>query len=43
MAVELQRGAGTWQAEWLATGDALASTGGAARALAESLERLEVA
>jgi 3-carboxy-cis,cis-muconate cycloisomerase len=43
MAVELQRGAGTWQAEWLALNDALASTGGAARALAESLERLEVA
>ena len=43
MATELQRGAGPWQAEWTALDDALASAGGAARAVAESLERLEVA
>ena len=43
MASELQRGAGPWQAEWTALDDALGSAGGAARAVAESLERLEVA
>ncbi len=42
MASELQRGAGPWQAEWTALDDALGSAGGAAHAVAESLERLEV-
>ena len=37
-----QRAAGAWQAEWDALSGALASTGGAAAALAESLETLEV-
>ena len=39
---EHERGAGTWQAEWEALSGALATTGGAAAALAGALEGLEV-
>ena len=39
---ELQRAAGAWQAEWNALSEALALTGGAAGALRECLESLEV-
>ena len=39
---ELQRAAGAWQAEWSALSGALALTGGAAAALAETLGGLRV-
>jgi len=39
---ELQRAAGAWQAEWNALSEALALTGGAAAAIRECLESLEV-
>jgi 3-carboxy-cis,cis-muconate cycloisomerase len=39
---EHERAAGAWQAEWAALSGALAYTGGAARALAEAVEGLEV-
>jgi 3-carboxy-cis,cis-muconate cycloisomerase len=39
---ELQRAAGAWQAEWNALSEALALAGGAAAALRECLESLEV-
>ena len=39
---EHERAAGAWQAEWEALSGALATTGGAAAALAGALERLEV-
>lgn len=39
---ELQRAAGAWQAEWNALSEALALTGGAASAVRECLESLEV-
>ena len=39
---ELQRAAGAWQAEWTALSEALALTGGAAAAIRECLESLEV-
>ena len=39
---ELQRAAGAWQAEWSALSGALALTGGAAAALAETLGGLQV-
>jgi 3-carboxy-cis,cis-muconate cycloisomerase len=42
MAQELQRAAGAWQAEWPALTSALAYTGGAAGALREALDGLEV-
>jgi len=42
MAQEHERGAGGWQAEWEALGGALAYTGGAAAAMREVLEGLEV-
>jgi 3-carboxy-cis,cis-muconate cycloisomerase len=42
MAQEHERGAGGWQAEWEALGGALAYTGGAAAAVREVLEGLEV-
>ncbi len=42
MAQEHERGAGAWQAEWEALGGALACTGGAAAAMREVLEGLEV-
>ena len=42
MAQEHERGAGAWQAEWEALGGALAYTGGAAAAMREVLEGLEV-
>jgi len=41
-ASEHERGAGAWQAEWEALSAALATTGGAAAALARALETLEV-
>ena len=39
---ELQRAAGAWQAEWNALSEALALTGGAAAAICECLQSLEV-
>lgn len=42
MPAELQRGAGTWQAEWLPLTSLLRVTGGAATRLAESLAGLQV-
>ena len=39
---ELERAAGAWHAEWHALQTALAATGGAAAAVARSLDRLEV-
>jgi 3-carboxy-cis,cis-muconate cycloisomerase len=39
---EHERGAGGWQSEWQAVSEALAATGGAAWALREALEGLEV-
>jgi 3-carboxy-cis,cis-muconate cycloisomerase len=42
MAGEHERAAGAWHSEWSALTDALASTGGAAAAIAEALEGLEV-
>jgi 3-carboxy-cis,cis-muconate cycloisomerase len=42
MAQEHERAAGAWQAEWEALSGALAYTGGAAAALREALEGLEV-
>ncbi|HUJ54716.1 MAG TPA: lyase family protein [Gaiellaceae bacterium] len=39
---ELERGAGAWHAEWTALTEALAHAGGAAAAIRECLERLEV-
>lgn len=42
LAGEHERGAGAWQAEWEALSGALATTGGAAAALAGALEGLEV-
>ena len=39
---EHERAAGAWQAEWDALSGALATAGGAAAALAEALEGLEV-
>ncbi|HEX3562197.1 MAG TPA: 3-carboxy-cis,cis-muconate cycloisomerase [Solirubrobacterales bacterium] len=42
MAQEHERAAGAWQSEWAPLGDALALTGGAAFALREALEGLEV-
>jgi 3-carboxy-cis,cis-muconate cycloisomerase len=42
MAQEHERAAGAWQAEWEALSGALAYTGGAAAALGEALEGLEV-
>lgn len=42
MPVEHERGAGGWQSEWQALSGALAYTGGAAWALREALEELEV-
>ncbi len=42
MAQEHERGAGGWQAEWEALSGALAYAGGAAAAMSEVLERLEV-
>jgi adenylosuccinate lyase len=39
---ELQRAAGAWQAEWNALSEALALAGGAAAAIRECLESLEV-
>jgi 3-carboxy-cis,cis-muconate cycloisomerase len=39
---ELQRAAGSWQAEWSALSELLAHTGGAAAAARESLEHLRV-
>ena len=42
MAAEHERAAGAWQAEWGALGEALAFTGGAAAAVRETLEGLEV-
>ena len=42
LAGEHERGGGAWQAEWEALSGALATTGGAAAALAGALEGLEV-
>jgi 3-carboxy-cis,cis-muconate cycloisomerase len=42
MPEEHERGAGGWQAEWQALSGGLAATGGAAWALREALEGLEV-
>jgi 3-carboxy-cis,cis-muconate cycloisomerase len=42
MAGEHERAAGAWHSEWSALTDALAFTGGAAAAIAEALEGLEV-
>lgn len=42
LAGEHERGAGSWQAEWEALSGALATTGGAAAALAGALDALEV-
>jgi 3-carboxy-cis,cis-muconate cycloisomerase len=42
MAQEHERAAGAWHAEWEALGDALGLTGGAAGAVRETLEQLEV-
>ncbi len=39
---EHERAAGAWQAEWTALSESLAHTGGAAAAIGESLESLEV-
>lgn len=39
---ELQRAAGAWQAEWNALSEALAFAGGAAAAVRECLETIEV-
>jgi 3-carboxy-cis,cis-muconate cycloisomerase len=42
MAQEHERAAGAWQSEWAPLNDALALTGGAAAAMREALEALEV-
>jgi 3-carboxy-cis,cis-muconate cycloisomerase len=42
MAQEHERATGSWQAEWPALSEALAMTGGAAHALREALDGLEV-
>ena len=42
MAQEHERAAGAWQSEWAPLNDALALTGGAAAAMREALEGLEV-
>jgi 3-carboxy-cis,cis-muconate cycloisomerase len=42
MPQELERAAGAWQSEWGPLSDALALTGGAAAAMREVLEGLEV-